>query len=662
MAAEAVGPRCAVIPDAGIGETDQSVVSLIQVHLANQREMTMVDRESIDTVLHEQALSLAFGADGAASRMQLGELLRADVLILLRPLPGEGDGMQMVVSETSRGLRLAVDALRFTKDEAESAAEAVTGRIVESISKVGRADMAICAVPPFVSDDLSFEYDHLKQAYAELIEQTLLRSGKWLVVEFAEAAAIQDEIKTAGGGVQREMPLYVLGSFHTSGASEDRQISVSISVRRGDVEMGRVSGEAMLLAEATRFVQQTSGALLSKAVGAAVTPVDPHEEVTQLNARAETFARIGSRGEAINLYQASLLLDPAQSAVHLKLVQLISSHVLLMADRRMATALWVRGCDHLIYVLRHVSWDMEDATWKQFASRDGLAMTEQFLREASPRDEDGQWPEEVYRGRRLVRDAMIASFSDREMPAGEQRQHAWHLVTLVAAGAAFYGEDASASYAAKARAMYALGDAIDRYRYAMRLTRMEDYDLDHYGLHLASMKDAGDPVFGRFIVDRMLDVVDDRQPRFGPTSDDARTAQAEVARDEEAVGYKSLLLSDPVIRGGWIATPFGRDLICSKHAIDRMDERGRVTRLVTSDAKIDGACFDGRYLWAAVAAGDASVIVIDAKTEAIRRFGPTSGLPSTRRGATIAAISEGKVLVSGAFDGEDSRCAAGVRL
>ena len=42
-------------------------------------------------------------------------------------------------------------------------------------------------IPPFVGNDLTYEFEHLKSAYARLIEQALLEQKGIVVVEIAEA-------------------------------------------------------------------------------------------------------------------------------------------------------------------------------------------------------------------------------------------------------------------------------------------------------------------------------------------------------------------------------------------------------------------------------------------------------------------------------------------
>ena len=57
-------------------------------------------------------------------------------------------------------------------------------------------------MPPFLSDDLTYEHDHLKTAYARLVEQTLRSRPGVLTVELEEAHAIAREVRLTGDEIQ----------------------------------------------------------------------------------------------------------------------------------------------------------------------------------------------------------------------------------------------------------------------------------------------------------------------------------------------------------------------------------------------------------------------------------------------------------------------------
>lgn len=73
--------RWAILADDDLRKT--GISDLLAVELTSPG-FELVEREQIDAVLAEQQLARSFGAVGTANRVQLGQLLHADALVLLR--------------------------------------------------------------------------------------------------------------------------------------------------------------------------------------------------------------------------------------------------------------------------------------------------------------------------------------------------------------------------------------------------------------------------------------------------------------------------------------------------------------------------------------------------------------------------------------------------
>ena len=80
----------------------------------------------------------------------------------------------------------------------------------------------VVAVPPFVSNDLGYQFEHLKGAFAKLAESVALDRKGVVVVELAEAEALAKEIALAAPGakVERPAPLYLVGEYRHDGRCE----------------------------------------------------------------------------------------------------------------------------------------------------------------------------------------------------------------------------------------------------------------------------------------------------------------------------------------------------------------------------------------------------------------------------------------------------------
>jgi len=198
-------------PTAAFLDLDGSpLAGLLEQRLLENGRAHWLERGAIEAILRERQLEGLTEAAAGRQRAELGKLLKADLLILLRHVKEPKEHVQLVICETRRGLRLAVHrAMRST--DAEADAKQLSMLVERVIARSGRECHEIVAVPPFVSNDLTYENEHLKSAYAKLVEQTVRDRPGLLTVEFEEARAVAEELGLAGGEIRRPMPLYLLG-------------------------------------------------------------------------------------------------------------------------------------------------------------------------------------------------------------------------------------------------------------------------------------------------------------------------------------------------------------------------------------------------------------------------------------------------------------------
>ena len=83
----------------------------------------LVERDELDRVANELAISSLVAPDGVAGRAKAGRLLRADALLLLSPAAGDPAGtLRLVICECRQGARLAaVDIARQSVSVEDSA-------------------------------------------------------------------------------------------------------------------------------------------------------------------------------------------------------------------------------------------------------------------------------------------------------------------------------------------------------------------------------------------------------------------------------------------------------------------------------------------------------------------------------------------------------------
>ena len=97
---------CALMGDDNLGLLKSSVFELAQVELSKDSSLALLERSNIDKVLQEQSLQMAFAPEGGADRRRLGNLLKADVVVILHARgTDEVRSLDIVIAETKTGLR-----------------------------------------------------------------------------------------------------------------------------------------------------------------------------------------------------------------------------------------------------------------------------------------------------------------------------------------------------------------------------------------------------------------------------------------------------------------------------------------------------------------------------------------------------------------------------
>ena len=94
-------------------------MALLEVKLSADGRLKLLERSEIDKIVKEQELQLLFAPEAGTKRSALGQLLKADLLILLRAGEKKGDGryLDVIVCETKAGLRLRVTRMPWTDEQ-----------------------------------------------------------------------------------------------------------------------------------------------------------------------------------------------------------------------------------------------------------------------------------------------------------------------------------------------------------------------------------------------------------------------------------------------------------------------------------------------------------------------------------------------------------------
>jgi hypothetical protein len=292
--------------------------AMIEAELLSVPQVRWVEREKIDAALRERSLQESLTGDELAARRRLGKLLQADLLLILRPATGAAtDAGELIVCETRQGLRVAREPISLAATSAELTARRAAALARRAVERAAQPRLDLVAVYPFTSRNLTHDHDGLKEAYARLIEQGLAEQpGVWLV-ELQEARAIATEIATAqSDGIARRLPLFVEGEFSHKDYSPTAPVTVQITIKRGQGTLKQWKLEELPADQATQQLRQTTLQELARVIGIEPARQDARQEAEELARRADIAYRLGFWLEALQLAEASLLLNDDQPELH----------------------------------------------------------------------------------------------------------------------------------------------------------------------------------------------------------------------------------------------------------------------------------------------------------------------------------------------------------
>ena len=679
-AARAVGPRptCAILVDPADALASGPSVALLADGLERAGTVTLVDRSATAAVLKEQAVSTLFGPGAVAGRIELGRLVHAELLVLLRTETGPPAVTRVVVCQAATGLRLVSQPTARADPEADAAA--LLAVVNGGVARAAGAVTQVVAVPPFVDRSPGYDAARYRLGLADLLEQAVARRPGVVTVELAEARAIGQEIALGklgdgpGGVARPSMPVYLLGEYRQDGSGDAARLTFAVSANRGEAPLGTVSGRDLSPAQLAAVVVDRAAGLIDRAVGPATRPApppDPVGEARQLAARSDAFAALGEWDESLALAEASLLLNGDQP----KLERAAAVAAAGMADRaaprvvqqpvlaRRAAAQHARllrpGLSHLEAYLTAMPVNQ---------TRDfGLIVG--YL--AGGLDDDA--PEMMLRVLRAKRDrhvrddaprfaiqAVQGCFATTDVPADQRdgvraRAHAWCLQAVAAFPDST--DPAQVIQLACRGCPTGRGPAVEAVA----------AELDAAGTDLCTRTAA---LIRRRLAAGSWAFSDLPPEKYRHVDNPPAEADPEVVATD--TGLRNLCIAN------WMSAGDGVDAVCleSTHGgrtaqyeftLCLMKQRGRLTQVadVIGYGTASAVAYDGKYLWAGLrkpglanvpdspaAAGESppEVVVVDPRTEKRWVFPMDHGVPQQPLiGLACAPLGPGRVCLVGAY-------------
>jgi hypothetical protein len=318
------------------------LADLVSAELSRIRGLQLVERERLDLVRNEAALS-AIAGTGNADRIKLGHALGADSLLFLSleetgagkeynsgepnlhgisrnpALPAHEDRaakkfLHLAISDCAYGARLQTRYLPFDPLRSEALAKEAAAAVEDTRRQFAAGIRHIIAITPLISKNLAHDYDHLQTGYARLLETAFARTPGLAVLEVEEAQDIARELELGGKELKdRTVPLFIEGEFEMEHVAKDREPKVRLELRVRDgrrIRRAFSHNDQTFAQVAELLAASIPRELLRMVAGEATEILSRQSQRKLLVARADEFAALGDWGHAAALREAELLLAP----------------------------------------------------------------------------------------------------------------------------------------------------------------------------------------------------------------------------------------------------------------------------------------------------------------------------------------------------------------
>ncbi len=667
--------RIAILAGEGERAPKAGVVDLLTVSLSRERGIALVEREHIDRVLNEQVISSVFSPGSVGKRAEIGRLLGADLLVSLAYRKGDVPFYELIGSESSTGMRRYRGRVPAT-GKIEADVRTIHEKILDAVAVHQQPVRVVCAVPPFVCADLSFDHSRWKGAYMRLVEMELMGMQEVAVVEFEEAQAISEELRIVGKqtSVSRHLPFYFLGEYRMDRRNPANPPFIRVVLRQGTTTLGQQELTDDVETSGAAFIRSAVRKLAVMHLEQSASEGDRAKEVAILRDRARRLFTLGRFAETAELAEACLLLDTRDSEIR---------KLAFVSYGRMARALTVKNGvytkapDPLRLSLRY--------------SAIGIQHLEGYLRLVAPDEmppslsnlmsECGCFSASGIKGSGdvdLIAQLNVLSTGYKDMCIRvlefryANRTLTHHFMSaLLGRSIRCYAGTLEASLGYRLRIARLLAGAKSPFHNGLIGQYMQDL-LDD-GIHerkkegaaytafLNQLKDLNHPFVRDLVSAEERAIVQRRKavPNRPRAAVAPRKKPKTPAPGTPHVGFDPI--TDLALPADFKVVGLQQcgeqvDLIWGFNGPRRiylMREKGHPEEVFVADNKhtLGQPAFDGRYVWFPVAGPERAVLLIDPRTAEVMRFTPEDGLPMYIHGL-CAALEEGQACFVGAMDRE----------
>jgi len=651
------------------------VADLLSANLSAVSHIELIERSEIERVINEQMISAAFSASAVSNRIEVGHILKTDLLAFIDFPDANTESCRIMVSETHTGIRRYNELVTFSGD-LDMDVKSLETKITKAVVACRQPVRAICAVPPFVCSDLSLEHASLKNSYAHLAESELMSMKGVAVVEFEEAQAISLELMLAGKNntASRALPFYFLGEYRIDNINPAKPPFIKIVLKQGSKEVETRYLKNISEDAGAEFVGQAVSSLAIAHLGQKKQKRDIAKEMSILRNRAKQLWQQGQFQEATELAEAFLLLEPHD--IEMRKIAFISYGRMAMhltvkngvytteRDRlRKSMKYSQMGFRHLEVYLGTVKPDEMPESICNLMSECGLPAQGGVVRSENP-----ELIRELLKIREEYRDLCMRVIEYRY----GNRTLTYHFMGSLMHPCIFYRDKFDETLQDSLHSRLALASLVlgkksefhDRLKQQYIKELLSDGLGDRekntplYAEFLTKVSSLKNPI-GRQLAEAGRKAIELRrhakppQPiKYTPPKIEEQTADAQservTFREVKSLGLPSdFKIMDMMKCGENIDVIWGFN---GPRRIYLMKEKGKPEEIFTTSNQhsLWGCAYDGRFLWVPVSGPDCSVLVINPDTGKITQFTEEDGLPEFISG-TCAAFKKGEVGLVGMF-------------
>ena len=349
FAAETQPVRWAILATPELGD-------LLTVELSKRQDIELVERAEIDKVMRELEISAMFGEESIGKRLELGKILKADRLLVLKN-DSPGDSLEIFILDTEFGLMLFNSKITPQKTNDEHLCAGIAAIASQVNRRYQNGIHAVIAVSYFVSRSFDRSFDHLQEDYAKMIGNALLQQDGIAVVALEELSLIQKELSLHSQRIddhigRRIVPLHITGTYSIltgDNATQTSSPSVSLSIEIRDM------ADVIHAIEKDRIALQDAVTLMGVVIpeeifrildSPSLKPLPLELQKQQWLREADLLNAVGANELAIRCREAAFLIDPDDAEKTLRLLLGVEHRQGAISDR-------YRALPYLEHLLEH---------------------------------------------------------------------------------------------------------------------------------------------------------------------------------------------------------------------------------------------------------------------------------------------------------------------